>query len=572
MKGALRSWRWVVAASAALAVVVLVAVTWIALGLERDQLAARAESERQSRLRLALWRLDSYVAPILAREAARPWYHYRSFVPQERAFTRLLHAIEPGEVLAPSPLLGYRSELIPLHFEFGHDGTWTSPQVPEGNQLDLAQANLSDPGFVTEARARLEALAASVDPARLRATAGAAEEDRVAAAGEAAAPPAAASRQQAELDYGSRAANQWRSAPQVQTLAGDPTLEVRVGALLPLWLDAGGDDRLAYVRRVRTGTGDRLQGFLVAWPILRERLASEVGELVPGAVLEPQRGAASDAALATLPARLALPEPEPVAAGWTPTRTALLALWLSGALAFGAFAFALRSSIALGERRARFASAVTHELRTPLTTFRMYSEMLAEGMVPAERAPEYLETLRSESDRLAGLVENVLAYARLEEGRTPLRRERVGLADLLEGARPELERRVRECGGELEVTVEDDAAAAETDPEAVRQILFNLVDNACKYGAPPVRLRAGAADGHVELHVEDAGDGVPPERARAVFRPFDRGGRDEADDTAGVGLGLALARGLARDLGGELELEPGRGPGARFRLRLPRAE
>ena len=79
---------------------------------------------------------------------------------------------------------------------------------------------------------------------------------------------------------------------------------------------------------------------------------------------------------------------------------------------------ALRASIAFGERRSRFASAVTHELRTPLTTFRMYSEMLADDMVPDEgQRRVYLATLKEESGRLATLVENVLTYARLEEGR-----------------------------------------------------------------------------------------------------------------------------------------------------------
>ena len=102
-------------------------------------------------------------------------------------------------------------------------------------------------------------------------------------------------------------------------------------------------------------------------------------------------------------------------------------------LAISAVGFTLRSTMALGERRARFASAVTHELRTPLTTFRMYSEMLADDMVkdPAQRAT-YLSTLRSEADRLSRLVENVLCFARLEDGRYRGRRERVAVSDLLE--------------------------------------------------------------------------------------------------------------------------------------------
>ena len=78
----------------------------------------------------------------------------------------------------------------------------------------------------------------------------------------------------------------------------------------------------------------------------------------------------------------------------------------------------LAGVVALSERRAAFVSSVTHELRTPLTTFRMYADMLARGMVPdAERRQQYLETLRTEAERLTHLVENVLSYARLERGR-----------------------------------------------------------------------------------------------------------------------------------------------------------
>ena len=229
-----------------------------------------------------------------------------------------------------------------------------------------------------------------------------------------------------------------------------------------------------------------------------------------------------------------------------------------------------------GEKRSRFASTVTHELRTPLTTFRMYSEMLAHGMVPAADRAEYLETLQRESDRLAGLVENVLAYARLEDGRSPLKRRRVAVGELLERALPTLDRRVRESGVALRCEADGARAAeVETDPEAVQQILFNLVDNACKYGrssdGAPLQLSARERADRVELRVRDHGAGVPAAHARSIFHAFERGGRDPADPSPGVGLGLALSRGLARDLGGDLVLEPGGAEGACFVLTLRRA-
>jgi signal transduction histidine kinase len=584
VSGPLGSWRWLVAASALLVTVVLSGVTVVALNLERDYLESRAHDERQTSLRLALWRLDSYLVPLVAREAARPWYDYRPFVPQERAFTRLMQELEPGEVMAPSPLLGFRSPLIPLHFELSAAGVWSSPQAPTGNLLDLAQENLADPEHSVEASQRLARLRAGVDPQELRRRVAAAESHLTQVALEDAEGlvawqvanriPAQDVRKNEQrrqtLDYGSRAKAQWNDEPGNQTWMSPTGLSVETGPVVPAWLEVGGAPTLAYLRRVETRGGDLVQGFLVDWEELRSRLLEEVADVAPGADLVPERGDPSDQSLATLPARLIGAEGQAGAPGWTPTRTALTALWLSALLVIGAFGFALRASVAYGERRQRFASAVTHELRTPLTTFRMYSEMLASGMVPPERVPEYVETLRRESDRLSGLVENVLAYARLEEGRAPLRREQLSVGELVGRLRPELERHVAECGGVLQVDVETQCAErlTLTDPDAVQQILFNLVDNACKYGAFPVRLCARTGGSWVELWVEDAGEGISPVRARSIFRPFDRGGRDESDGTPGVGLGLALARGLARDLQGELELSPAE-QGTRFRLQLP---
>src|SRR6185503_18955163 len=123
-----------------------------------------------------------------------------------------------------------------------------------------------------------------------------------------------------------------------------------------------------------------------------------------------------------------------IAAGplFTPARTTLGITWLSVLGAIIATAITLRASIAFGEKRSRFASAVTHELRTPLTTFRMYSEMLAEGMVRDEaQRRTYLETLKTESSRLATLVENVLSYALLEDGRAVSHAQRTTIGDML---------------------------------------------------------------------------------------------------------------------------------------------
>ena len=217
---------------------------------------------------------------------------------------------------------------------------------------------------------------------------------------------------------------------------------------------------------------------------------------------------------------------------------------------------------------------MTHELRTPLTTFRMYSEMLATGVVQGdERRREYLETLQREADRLARLVENVLGYARLEEGRYRGRRERLTAAELLARVLEPLRQRTSQAAVQLVVDGTAGEHCVDVDADAVTQILFNLVDNACKYAATAepreVRLEVGAEAQVLVLRVRDFGPGVPATYRRRIFAPFDRGGRETAENqTPGVGLGLALARALARELGGDLLLEESP-RGAVFALRLP---
>ena len=140
-------------------------------------------------------------------------------------------------------------------------------------------------------------------------------------------------------------------------------------------------------------------------------------------------------------------------------RWALWMGWGAVLLAVVAAAVLLQGVMTLSERRAAFVSSVTHELRTPLTTFRMYAEMLAKGMVPdANRRQEYFETLQREAERLTLLVENVLAYARLERGRRPQAQDRVTLAALLDRVGPRLKQRAAQAGMECELQLDGNAA------------------------------------------------------------------------------------------------------------------
>jgi signal transduction histidine kinase len=280
--------------------------------------------------------------------------------------------------------------------------------------------------------------------------------------------------------------------------------------------------------------------------------------------------------LAALPVRLAPGEPaaEP-AARLSPVRVMLATAWGSVLLAAAAVGMLLRAAISLSERRGAFVSAVTHELRTPLTTFRMYTEMLAEKMVPDEQKREhYLNTLRTEADRLGHLVENVLAYARLERGPATRDTPPVRLGELLERTGQRLRGRAAQAGMELVVEADDDARATlvRANGSAVEQILFNLVDNACKYasaaGDRRIHLEAGCADGTARIRVRDHGPGIPPGERSRIFRPFRKSAHEAADTAPGVGLGLALSRRLALSMGSDLDIDGQTADGACFVLTL----
>jgi signal transduction histidine kinase len=342
---------------------------------------------------------------------------------------------------------------------------------------------------------------------------------------------------------------------------GETNPRPSVGPITSAWLGQR-PEILALMRRVRFEDIDSIQGCILDWPGIRQFLLGEIMDLLPAAKLEPRTspGRGEEYLLAALPLRLI---PGPLAnlpEGSPQFLPGLIAAWGGILLAVSAMVALFFGTLALSERRAAFASAVTHELRTPLTTFRLYTEMLAQGMVPQEQQQEYIETLHRESNRLGHLVENVLAYARLQRGRRARQLERVDLGALLAREEQRLREHAAKAGMEIAIELDSrDSVAAIGDSMAIEQVLFNLVDNACKYARtaqdPRIHLTARRGTKRFELRVRDHGPGIPPERARLLFEPFGKSAQEAASSAAGVGLGLALSRRLARAMRGDLRLE-----------------
>jgi len=586
-----KQWRIWIAFGLALAVLLAAvgSVTLTALRLDRAEAEARRQAAIEENVRLALWRMDSALGPLIAQENARPYFAYSAFYPAERAYTRMFAEIDRDEVLLPSPLLTATSEHVLLHFQFAPDGLLTSPQVPEGNMRDLAETGYVTTEKIAAAAKHLEKLKAQLDGKTLLAALprrpGAARSVQQVRAGEAGPAPPNSPVQQTMRnigEYQARSRSYQQAAVQTEntTLRAAKVYPATEAVHRPVWFG----DRLILARRVPVGTAEYLQGCWLDWAGIEKWLLAEIRDLLPQGSLEPLGAQASDPrarVLASLPVRLlpgALPD-EPVAA-LSPISLSLIIAWACVLVAGLAVAVLLLGAVSLSERRAAFVSAVTHELRTPLTTFQLYSEMLAEGMVADEaKRQHYLKTLCTEADRLSHLVENVLSYARLERGRARGRAASIPLRDLVERVRERLGRRAEQAGMTLAVEMGEgaDALAVRADATAVEQILLNLVDNASKYASEAtdkrIHLEAVGSpafrQSSVLLRVRDHGPGLSDDVRKRLFQPFSKSARDAAHSRPGVGLGLALSRRLARDMGGDLTLDESIADGACFALSLP---
>jgi signal transduction histidine kinase len=220
------------------------------------------------------------------------------------------------------------------------------------------------------------------------------------------------------------------------------------------------------------------------------------------------------------------------------------------------------------EHERRFVADASHELRTPLALLRTELDLALRRPRSREELESALRSAAEETQRLSRLADDLLLIARADQGPLPIRREVVAASDLLADAATRFANRASSLGRDLQVEPSD--LHIDADPLRAGQALVNLVDNALTHGAGAVDLSAEERDGLVELHVRDAGSGLPDEfRARA----FDRFSRaDEARSRGGSGLGLSIVELVAVAHGGRVGVRDSSSGGADVWLSLPRAE
>jgi signal transduction histidine kinase len=227
----------------------------------------------------------------------------------------------------------------------------------------------------------------------------------------------------------------------------------------------------------------------------------------------------------------------------------------------------------LSEMKSNFVSSVSHELRAPLASVRLMAESLQRGKVAEpQRQHEYFDLIGRECRRLSSLVENVLDFARMDQGRKQYQMEPTDLVALVRHTVKSMEAYATERQVGLELTVRGEPADMEIDGQAMQQALVNLIDNAVKYS--PKQKAVGIwlefAEGQVVLAVRDEGPGIPPEEHERIFERFYRRGPELRRETQGVGIGLSIVKHVVEAHGGRVVVESAEGQGSCFRIEIPR--
>jgi signal transduction histidine kinase len=230
------------------------------------------------------------------------------------------------------------------------------------------------------------------------------------------------------------------------------------------------------------------------------------------------------------------------------------------------------SNLKDAKQKTSFVSSVSHELKTPLTSIRMYAELLAADRIKTpEKKKQYLKVIVTESQRLTRLVNNVLDFSRLEQGRKNYHLEKLDITAFLYETIKAQSLRLKKAGLVLKEDIPDENIIVETDRDALEQVVLNLLDNAIKYASEgkELRITLKMRKEYCEFQFTDGGPGVPLAHRDNIFKKFHRVDDSLTAKKPGSGLGLSISRRLLRDLDGDLLYRPREGGGSCFIILIP---
>ena len=252
------------------------------------------------------------------------------------------------------------------------------------------------------------------------------------------------------------------------------------------------------------------------------------------------------------------------------------ARWTLGLLAFavvisaGALFFihrAVERERRLNALKSDFVASVSHELRAPVASIRLMADALTAGKLEPHTVSEFHRLISREGARLTTLIENVLDFARIEQGRKSWHFEMSDLSALVSETLSLMEPLAAEKGITL-VASPFPAVEAEVDPGAIQQALVNLLDNAIKFSpaVSQVEITLREVSPNWEIQITDHGPGIPPAEHQRIFQKFHRLGSELRRETQGTGIGLSLVKAVAEAHGGRVLLTSAAGQGSSFTL------
>jgi signal transduction histidine kinase len=225
----------------------------------------------------------------------------------------------------------------------------------------------------------------------------------------------------------------------------------------------------------------------------------------------------------------------------------------------------------LAQQQQDFVSAVSHELKTPLTSIRMYGEILREGWADEEKKSSYYDYIFHESERLTRLINNVLQLARMRHNELHLDLKKVTIDELIDLIQSKASSPIERSGFQLQLSHEEGCdGTLIVDPDAFTQIMLNLVDNAVKFSAKAEIKQIDItcrrlSDNQLAFTVRDYGPGISKGQKKKIFQLFYRSENELTRSTVGTGIGLALVKQLAQQMGATVDAIEKR-PGVEFRL------
>jgi two-component system phosphate regulon sensor histidine kinase PhoR len=232
----------------------------------------------------------------------------------------------------------------------------------------------------------------------------------------------------------------------------------------------------------------------------------------------------------------------------------------------------VKREMELAQLKSEFVANVSHELRTPLSLIRMFGETLQMGRVSGEKKKkEYYSTIVRESERLTGLVNNVLDFSRMESGKKEYHLAEHELNPIVQRIVSLYLPHLKHLGFLVEMDLADTLPLIRADEEAISEALLNILDNAVKYSAAEksVSVVTGATNESVYIEVVDHGIGISPEEQSKIFEKFYRTSYGRAHQARGSGLGLTLVRHIMNAHGGTVSVISQLGSGSAFRLSFP---